>query len=209
MLLVSHPLHALLAALAGTLVLVGTGVWLTGTPEPQQREPAPYRGTALADYDTSVVAIARAPFCERIDPEALAAALDGGEVTAERDWTDGDTLDRVGVVHEFGCRRRAEDGAEVRAWVLAPPVTGERAGRLARAARQERNCRRRADAPSYGDPSVALLCTGASRNFASYRGLFGDAWLSCTLALPGDVARRELLDRAGRWCVAVAEAARR
>ena len=39
----------------------------------------------------------------------------------------------------------------------------------------------------------------------SYRGLFGDAWLACALALPGD--RQDALeDRAGRWCAAVVTA---
>lgn len=201
-----HPFSALLVALATTMVLVGTGVWVTSAPD-TEREPAPYEGTPLASYDTSVVPIARAPFCDLIAPEAVEAAL-AAEPKDEERWVDGDDLSGIGVVHEFGCRLRA-GRTEARAWVLAPPITVERAGRLVRSARQESGCQATEDAPAYGDPSVALICTGPKRQFASYRGLFGDAWLSCTLGTPKRVARERLIDRAGRWCVAVAEAARR
>lgn len=201
-----HPFTALLVALASTMALVGTGVWVTGAPD-TEREPAPYEGTPLASYDTSVVAIARAPFCDLIAPEAVEAVL-GAEPAKETQWVDGDALGGIGVVHEYGCRLRA-GRTEARAWVLAPPVTAERAGRLVRSARRESGCRATRGAPAYGEPSVALICTGPKRQSASYRGLFGDAWLSCTLATPKRLARQTLLDRAGRWCVAVAEAASR
>ena len=41
---------------------------------------------------------------------------------------------------------------------------------------------------------------------ASYRGLFGDAWLACEVARPAG-ADWSVVDRAGRWCVGVLEAA--
>jgi hypothetical protein len=41
----------------------------------------------------------------------------------------------------------------------------------------------------------------------SFRGLFGDAWLACSLTLPPAVTPERLLETAGRWCVAVAQAA--
>ena len=56
-------------------------------------------------------------------------------------------------------------------------------------------------------PSVALICPAGDRRWASFRGLFGDAWLACSLSAPATLGDQELLDRAGRWCVAVAEAA--
>ena len=45
---------------------------------------------------------------------------------------------------------------------------------------------------------------------SSYQGLFGDAWLTCELSVTDTTADpSELSDRAGRWCVGVAEAASR
>ena len=41
---------------------------------------------------------------------------------------------------------------------------------------------------------------------ASYRGLFGDAWLVCELVRPAG-ATWDVTDRAGRWCVGVLQAA--
>ena len=38
-----------------------------------------------------------------------------------------------------------------------------------------------------------------------YQGLFGDAWLTCSLTL--DESQREVDDRAMRWCAAVATGA--
>ncbi|QYJ04248.1 hypothetical protein KUV85_00775 [Nocardioides panacisoli] len=200
-----HPLHAVLAAIGATAVLVGTGVWLTDEPAPAP--PPAYEPTLLEDVDTSTIAITRGPFCDLLAEEPVTEVL-GGEVSDRTVWVDGDELPGVGVVHEYGCQLRTEDGPEARAWVLAPPVTPARGRELAEAATAESNCEARGDAPAYGAPSVALVCEGPNRTFASYRGLFGDAWLSCTLALPNSEPRQALLERAGTWCVAVAEAAR-
>jgi hypothetical protein len=63
------------------------------------------------------------------------------------------------------------------------------------------------DASAFGSPSVAVGCRAGRTLTAAYHGLFGDAWLSCSLAVPvGGAARADLVDRAGRWCVAVAAA---
>jgi hypothetical protein len=40
----------------------------------------------------------------------------------------------------------------------------------------------------------------------TFHGLFGDAWLSCSLSAVG-ADQDGLVDRTGRWCVAVAQAA--
>jgi hypothetical protein len=79
---------------------------------------------------------------------------------------------------------------------------------VARAAREEPGCEPVPDAPDFGTPSAALVCDVGPRLEVSYRGLFGDAWLTCTLTADSDVPRAELVDRAGRWCVAVVGAAR-
>jgi hypothetical protein len=60
--------------------------------------------------------------------------------------------------------------------------------------------------PAYGAPTLALTCTRDDGVRASYRGLFGDAWLVCEVARP-TAADWDVVDRAGRWCVGVLEAA--
>lgn len=201
-----HHLHGMLAAIGATALLVGTGVWLTAEPEADPAREPGYRPAALADHDTGSVALVRGPFCDLLADGAVEHAVDGDPGTPTT-WTDGDELPDVGVVHEYGCRWTAGGGAEASAWVLSPPVTEQRADRLADAAGREGECRTRSDAPAYGAPSVALLCTAERSHRASYRGLFGDTWLTCTLALPSRVPERQLLERTGAWCVAVAEAA--
>jgi hypothetical protein len=86
-------------------------------------------------------------------------------------------------------------------------VTEERASDLIDEASGRGSCTQPAAAPSYGAPSLALVCPAGNRLWASFRGLFGDAWLACSLSVPAAVGEDELLDRAGRWCVAVAQAA--
>lgn len=58
----------------------------------------------------------------------------------------------------------------------------------------------------FGSPSVSTRCTGDGTTEESYRGLFGDAWLTCTLSTPGDPV--DLPERTSAWCVSVLEAAR-
>lgn len=209
----STRLRALLLAVALTVAPVTVGVLVAdsgGDPAP----PPAYTATALSDYDTSAVAIARAPFCDRIVDDAVSAALPGSAEqsgtdgsTQARAWGNGDRT-RVGggrdVVHEYGCSFAAAR-ARAEAWVFVPPVTGRRARQLARAAVPE-SCSRVAGAASYGDPSVAVSCPGR-RPTVTFQGLFGDAWLTCRLSAADGATDRELLDRAGRWCVAVARAA--
>lgn len=201
----------MLIALLLTALPVGAGVWVSDDEtQDTPAAPPPYTSRPLADFDTTTVTVARAGFCERIAGEAVTEAL-GAEAADEESYGNGDPTElvprEVDVAHEYGCTYVAADGAEARAWVFAPPVTPERAGELVRAAEETAGCEPQPGAEEYGGPSVALICDYRERRFASYRGLFGDAWLSCSLGLPGDPADRELLDRTGRWCVAVAEAA--
>lgn len=211
-------LRAFLLAAVLTLCPVAAGVLLVDDGEPQQaappQEPPAYESTPLASYDTATVAVARTAFCDLVSEDALAEALD---ITVETDrdessYANGDRAELVpkveDVAHEYGCTV-VGGRAEARAWVFAPPVTVDRARELVTAAEGERACAPQPDAPAYGEPSVALLCTGKVMRVVSYRGLFGDAWLACSLAVRSGakISDDGLTDRAGRWCVAVAEAA--
>ena len=163
--------------------------------------------TPLRDIDTSVLTVPRESFCELVAPESLSATL-GGEPGDVRTYANGEsTVIASGVediAHEYGCRwKRGRTVA--RAWVFAPPVTPAAAQALAKGARGEEGCSAKRSAPDFGAPSVALTCRAGTTVEASYRGLFGDAWLACSLNAPG--SRQEVLARTGDWCVAVAEAA--
>lgn len=212
----STRLRALVLAVTLTVAPVTVGVLVSDTEEPAAAPP-PYTGTPLADVDTTTIAVARAPFCDRIVGDAVTAALpsptgsdtgsDTGSAPAADSWTNGDELrvdGRRDVVHEYGCRFAAAP-ARAEAWVFAPPVTRERARQLARRA-VAGSCRRVTDAASYGAPSVAAFCPGKQPSI-TFQGLFGDAWLTCRLTAADGPTEQDLLDRAGRWCVAVARAA--
>ena len=197
---VTAALTTVAAVVAGVLVLGGSEEG-SGTPDEE-----PFTTTPLAGYDTTTAVVARAPFCDAIDDRQVDAVL--GAVPAAVTWENGDTID-VGngpdVVHEFGCSYAVQDVGEARAWVFAPPVTAERAQRLAAGAAKGAGCVA-GDGPPFGSPTVALTCTakdGTRR--ASYRGLFGDAWLVCEVALPAG-ATDDVVDAAGRWCVGVLQA---
>ena len=111
------------------------------------------------------------------------------------------------VVHEDGCTFEAEDGTAARAWVFAPPVTAAQAAVLARQASTAEGCRELPDAPAFGRSSVATVCdTTDDSAVTSFRGLFGDAWLTCSLIVPATAPEQEALaERTGRWCAAVAQ----
>lgn len=197
------------AALAGVLLA------LTGCTdeEPEESSSSPTeQATPLTAVDTREVAVVRDAFCDRISGSAVEAAV-GGEVAAMSTYDNGEPVTLADgsrdVAHEFGCEYRAGDRSTARAWVFAPPVTPDRADELVASAEAERGCRVDGAAPAFGRPSVALVCTRGDVVEASYRGLFGDAWLTCTVEVAaGSVDDRDLLARTGRWCVAALEAAR-
>ncbi len=201
----------MLLAVVVTALPVAAGVLVLDhdVPAPED-EPPPYTSLPLADYDTSVVALSRSPFCDRVPEEAADDAL-GGESGTATAYANGQSAELAAglkdVAHEYGCRIEGARGAEARAWLFAPPVTRARATDLVDEASERRSCTRAAAAPAYGAPSVSLICPAGDRRWASFRGLFGDAWLACSLAAPARVGDAELLERAGRWCVAVAQAA--
>jgi hypothetical protein len=198
---------------AGAVVLAATPLLLgacSGDESGPQSGPSD-PGTPLASYATDRVAVVRAAFCEELPPEAVEAALDGS-AAATTTYENGERTRLApglrDVAHEYGCTYESEDGTTARAWLFAPPVTAQRAGELAERARTARGCRSDEKGPRFGQPSLALVCDAGGEVTVSYRGLFGDAWLSCSVSAPaGNVAEADLVDRAGRWCVQVAEAA--
>lgn len=171
--------------------------------------PTP-EGTPLGEIDTSSLVVRRASFCDRVDADAVRRAL-AADPTGSTSYGSGDqiplTEEVTDVSHEYGCAwTGGEPEQTARAWVFAPPVTRARARTLVLAARQEPACDRVPGAASYGAPSVALVCRVRGGLEVSHRGLFGDAWLTCTLTgVAGE--RTALQDRADRWCAAVASAA--
>ena len=205
-----------LVAGAVTAAVVGGGVLArgggSGGEAPSAQEPSSST-TPLADYDTTTARVARAPFCDAIDDRQVDAVL--GEVPDALEWRNGDEIDLSGggsdVVHEFGCRYAVQDVGTAQAWVFAPPVDASRAARLVKSAEKAAGCQV-GSGPAFGSPTLALTCTtrdGTTR--ASYRGLFGDAWLVCEVELPTGSAdsagSADIADVAGRWCVGVLEAA--
>jgi hypothetical protein len=204
--------RSLLAAAVLTAAAVGVGVAMRGWDGPNgDPDSRVRRGTPLSAFDTAGLVVARSAFCSGIGPDPVLAAL-GAEPASSSSYGNGEraavTAAVSDVAHEFDCTWRLPDGTEARAWVFAPPVTTARAKDLATAAVAARGCERPADAPAFGTPTAALVCTRGDSLEASYRGLFGDAWLACSITAPtGDTERADLVDRTGRWCVAVARAA--
>ncbi|HEX6148217.1 hypothetical protein [Nocardioides sp.] len=191
------------AAAAVSLLLGGCSL-PGGSPEPQpDAEP-----TTLSSYDAAQARVVRGPFCDRLSPTGVEHAL-GAVPEDSTQWENGDrvrlpdgTKDRV---HEFGCRWSAEDGAVAMAYLFVPPVTKRQARELVQG-RLPAGCSPMA-ANGFGRPNLATRCVGDDATTAlTYRGLFGDAWVVCSLRTPGDPA--DLPTRASAWCVEVLEAAR-
>jgi hypothetical protein len=196
---------AAVALLAGTL-LAGCG---GGDAAP----PGPPKPTPLASYDGTVAHVRRISFCSRIPDAAVADAVGTKATTAH--YGNGEHLPgSEDVSHEYGCVFNGADHV-ARSWVFVPPVTPARAGELAAAARAMPGCTE-VPAAKFGSPAVGTLCHGGGQTTVTYRGLFGDAWLACSLAAPtaadqaagaAATADQELVTKAGTWCVQVATTA--
>lgn len=173
-------------------------------PEPEA-EPT---STPLAALDTGAITVTRGEFCSQVPSTAVEDAL-GGPSASDAGYDNGETAELAAgvtdVAHEYGCGWSAADGTTARAWVFAPPVTAGQANRLQAAATHAEGCTPLPDAPRFGARSAALRCAGDPGVVASYRGLFGDAWLSCSLGVPAESA--DLVERAERWCATVVQAA--
>jgi hypothetical protein len=197
------------AALVVTGAGVAAGTLLTSTDDVEPGpDPPSFSTTPLASFDTSTLTVPRSSFCAAVDPRQVTAAL-GGDATDQTSYENGEevglTDGLTDVAHEFGCTWTGADGSEARAWVFAPPVDRARAQSLVRDASRAQACEA-SPTPEYGAPSVGLTCTGeGGATRASYRGLFGDAWLTCELtSVDASVAPEALRERAGAWCVGVA-----
>ena len=164
-------------------------------------------GTTLEDVDTTALVVPRAPFCDRVDPAAVTRAL-GDEAADVSAYRSGQRIkisdDVADVVHEYGCRWTAGDGT-AEAWVFAPPVTRKRAAGLVASAQRSPKCLDSSAAPDFGRPSAVCASRSDDAHAITLQGLFGDAWLTCSLTL--DESQREVDDRAMRWCAAVATGA--
>jgi hypothetical protein len=194
-----------------TAAVVGVGVVALDrddepTPTPTSKEES-FTTTPLAELDTTGLVVTRGPFCDEVDDRQVSGALDGDPADASS-WENGDTIDLGNgvedVAHEFGCRYTAEDGTIAQAWVFAPPVDAAGAQRLVKAAGKGAGCEV-GGGPAFGTPTLALTCTKDGVARASYRGLFGDAWLVCEVVRPAE-GDWDVVDRAGRWCVGVLKA---
>lgn len=161
----------------------------------------------LADLRGQVVLPARAEFCDRIDIDALVAAV--GKPAGTRHHDNGEPARLApgvrDVAHEFGCLFRGEADAVARAWVFVPPVPPARGREIARSLAGAPGCRP-VDAGGFGRPSTGRVCADDGRRTASYHGLFGDAWFSCSLESPG-LDGPELRREAEAWCVSALRAA--
>lgn len=210
-----RALRCLLAAGVVTALTVTGGLLISPDDAPPASAPRPSPSTpsvaaaptTLADYDTSTVTVQRAPFCELVVPTALRAAL-GGTGVKRRDYVNGEsaalTKRVTDIAHEYGCGWSTAT-ASAHAWVFAPPVTRSQARRLVADAASDEACTRLDDAPAFGSPSVAEVCRTHAGLRTSYRGLFGDAWLACSLQ--SRLKRSEAVARTGELCLAVAQAA--
>jgi hypothetical protein len=208
--LVAVALAATVAGVSGT-ALEGCTAGSDSGPSPPTTAAATEAteaGTPLADLDTTTLAVRRAPFCDQVDPAAVSRAL-GREPGHASAYRSGQRT-RISpgltdVIHEYGCTWTAGT-AQARAWVFAPPITRKRAAGLARDARTSATCGRELDGVVFGRPFAACVARGEHGTEVRFQGLFGDAWLTCALSLPGG-EQHDLVDRAGRWCAAVATGA--
>ena len=206
--------RASLAAVAVTVAVVAVGIPLLdrdGDQDPGTTTAPTSPSTAPAPRSTIGLAVERAQFCDLVSDEDLTDAL-GGDVADATSYGDGDRARVAGgggrrdVAHEFACTWRASDGTTAEAWVFAPPVTISRSRSLRRSARRADGCREVPGAPDFGAGSVTLVCGDGAAAEASQRGLFGDAWLTCSLTA-GESGADDLVARTGDWCTAVAVAA--
>lgn len=187
------------ALLAGAL-----GSCSSGDPKPA---PSP-KPTPLASYDGTAVQVERVSFCSRIPDDAVRDAV-GAEVTTAH-YGNGEPLPGGDdLAHEYGCVFTGEDRTVARSWVFVPPVTPRRARQLAAEAAKTPRCTS-TPAATFGKPAVGTVCRSGDSTTVTYRGLFGDAWLSCSVSAPGKgdaAADKALVAKAGAWCVQVAETA--
>lgn len=208
--------HRVAAATAAVLLVGLTAC--SGDDEPEETEPTAAPPPVLADLDTTALVVERAAFCDDVDPAAVTAALGAASGSGEGSgaeaapYSSGDAVDlgsgEEQLLHELGCRWSdgAAEPTRAAAWVFVPPVPPADAEQYV-AATPTDGCNA-LEGPAFGAPTLALACALEGATEVSFRGLFGDAWLTCTLTAPTTAASaEELVERAGAWCAAVAVAA--
>ena len=195
------------ATLVAALSLVGISSCQGGDEKPASTPTKSEVSTPLESLSTEGLVVQRDAFCSGIGPGALEDALGSSDYRGSS-YNNGDparlTTGTKDVAHEFDCTWQTTDGTVARAWVFAPPVTRRQARQLAKASLRP-HCWA-AKGPQFGKPSVSTSCGTPKTIEEGYFGLFGDAWLSCTLGVrkpePAD-----LTERTSRWCAAVVKAA--
>ncbi|QIX25976.1 hypothetical protein ncot_04690 [Nocardioides sp. JQ2195] len=165
--------------------------------------------TPITAFDADGMTIARTDFCDRIPEIAVERAV--GEVEETDHYGNGESAAVTGSVkdvsHEFNCTFTGTSGAVARVWVFVPQVTRAQAGELVKEAGRREECRR-VPGEGFGKPSTGLSCRTKDGAEASYRGLFVDSWLACSVSSPDrSAAGKELLELAGSWCVQAVSAA--
>ena len=201
-------LIALLVVALGTVAVV---VLTRGEDKPEPK-PQVVKPLSLRDVDTTVLPVQREDFCADIPGEAVALVLGTEDFTGSA-YADGDKAQvfpgLTDISHEYGCTFYAKAKKRTaRAWVFAPPVSNDRARAVIKATVQAKGCQKIPKAPKFGKPSLALLCGSEKAPEISFRGLFGDAWLTCTIKPHQPPATKGVLQSAENWCLAVAQAAK-
>lgn len=172
-----------------TALGIGAGVLLR-TPTPAKPAVLHY-GAPLPSVDTTVMRVARRAFCAKVPRADVRAAL-GGAPRSVSAYSPGQRVAPLhDVVDEYGCVWRGRS-TTARAWVFGTPVTRAWAKTLAAVPHR---CAA-VHGGRFGHPSVAYACGGTT----TFAGLFGDAWLTCSLT-------SHATTRVGRWCVAAARSA--
>jgi hypothetical protein len=199
-----RPLVALLVATVVSLSLAGC----SDDDEPERQVEV--NPTPIDAFVADSVQVTRASFCSRIADGAVEAAI--GEVASTRHYGNGErarVTTRVrDVAHEYNCTFVGSSGDVARAWVFVPRVTRAQARALIADVRRLKGCRL-LDGQSFGSPSTGSICVRGGRKEAAYRGLFVDAWLSCSVSDGGreKLSENALLKKTGDWCVQAATAA--
>jgi len=199
-----RPLLALLVAFVVALSLAGC------SDEDEPERQVEVNPTPIDAFVADSVQVARASFCSRLADDAVEGAI--GEVASTRHYGNGERARVAGnvrdVAHEYNCTFVGSSGDVARAWVFVPRVTRQQARALVDGVRRQKGCRV-LDGHSFGSPGTGSLCVSGSRKEAAYRGLFVDAWLSCSITDGGreKLSEKALLKKAGDWCVQAATAA--
>jgi hypothetical protein len=202
------PARAGVSRLLPVLLLFAAGTACTGDggDSGSGREPAA-EPTPITAFDATSAALTREDFCDRIPDEAVTAAV--GEVASTHHYGNGErtpiTGDVTDVAHEFNCTFTGGSGAVARAWIFVPRVTRNQAKALVADVRKTKGCRA-VDGESFGTPGTGSVCTTSDGTEATYRGLFTDAWFSCSVTAK-DLDEPTLLEQTGQWCVSSATAA--